>query len=266
MPRSQQRALAIFLAVIGGGLVIVLLALSLGGEDSEQTRRIEIPPSRATSTSTSSSTVPTSTTTTTTLAVLAVPTTTALPPITPGTAIVVNPTTPPGPPATSAPPVTAPTTTTTRPPTPAEELEALLETALGGGIPPTGTDPRVNVEFRVSDERVRVTWSLDPLLDVEAQRAAARLEAVALLRIIQGFAGLEGERVVLRATLPDPDTGDPARVVRLVFERATLDSLDFSTLDAFTVFELADESTIDPALAPAPPPTTTTSTTTTTRP
>ena len=260
MPRSQQRALAIFLAVVGGGLAIVLLALSLGGDDSKQTRRIEIPPSRATSTS--SSTVPTSTTTTTTLAVLAVPSTTALPPITPGTVVVVNPTAPPGPPATSA----STTTTTTGHLTPAEELEVLLETALGGGTPPTGTDPRVNVDFRESDDRVRVTWSLDPLLDVEEQRAAARVEATTVLQIIQGFAGLDGERVVLRATLPDPDTGDPARVVRLVFERATLDSLDFSTLDAFTIFELADESTIDPALEPAPPPTTTTSTTTTTRP
>ena len=163
--------------------------------------------------------------------------------------------------ATSA----ASTTSTTRPPTVAEQLQTLLEATLLGEAdpPPPGTPPRVRVTYDV-DELVRVSWDLDDTLSTTAQRYAAREEATALLRVIQGFAEIGEEPVVLRALLPDPDTGDPSRVVRLLFERDTLDALDFSTLDPLTIFERADEADIDPALAPTPPPTTSTSSTTTT--
>jgi hypothetical protein len=110
-----------------------------------------------------------------------------------------------------------------------------------------------------SEDKVRVTWKLDPSLTVEEQQVESRLEAFTLLQTIQA-ANLppDLDPVVLRATLPDPDTGDPTRVIRLVYTRATLDGIDFTTVDPLSIFTLADDSDIDSDLAPTP---TTTSTT-----
>jgi hypothetical protein len=126
--------------------------------------------------------------------------------------------------------------------------------------PAPGTPSRVTVRF-VPDpggDRVRVTWKLDETLTTDQQRVQARLDAFALLRAIQAANPPGDGPVVLRATLPDPDTGEPDRVIRLVYERDTLDGIDFTTIDPLTIFTLADDSDIDPDLAPTP---TTTSTT-----
>ena len=121
----------------------------------------------------------------------------------------------------------------------------------------------MNVRF-VPDsggDRVRVTWKLDATRTAAEQRVQSRLDASTLLQRIQA-ANLAGTGpVVLRATLPDPDTGIPARVIRLIYKRSTLDAIDFSspTFDPLTIFTLADVAEIDPSLMPTP--TTTSSTT-----
>jgi hypothetical protein len=185
--------------------------------------------------------------------------------VTPGS-VVVNPA-PPPPPAPAAVPEAPPepdtpsTTTTTVPKTLEQELTELLEQVLAGETPlPPGTPPRVTLDYE-EDERVRVTWPLDATLTDEPLRIDARVEAAAMLQAIQGFDRLGDELIVLRATLPDVD-GDPERVLRVVFERSTLDAIDFTTIDELTIFELADEADIDPILMPTPTTTTTTSTTT----
>lgn len=259
--QPQQRSLAILAGVFGGGLLIAFLAVTLLGGDDESDRDISIGPN-PTTTSTRATIPPTTITLpVTTLAPIPPPAPTPTSPaVTPGT-IVQVPTTGGGPPTTSP---TTPTTTptTTAPPSVSEELGALLEgVLLGSAEPPPDPPSRVDVTYN-EDDVVRVTWALDDTLTEEEQRYAAREEAFALLRAIQGFDRLGDEQVVLRATLPDPDTGDPSRVVRLVFERDTLDALDFDTLDVLTIFDVADIAEIDPALEPTPPPTTSTTSTT----
>ena len=90
----------------------------------------------------------------------------------------------------------------------------------------------------------------------------SRVEAFTLLETLQG-ANLapDFDPVVLRATLPDPDTGEPLRVIRLVYSRATLDAIDFDTIDPLTIFTLANPAEIDDSLAPTPTTSSTTSTT-----
>jgi len=144
-------------------------------------------------------------------------------------------------------------------------LNDALELALNGGVlPAPGTPARVTVRFVPDDggDRVRVTWKLDEKLTTNEQRVRARLEAFTLLRVIQAANPPGDGPVVLRATLPDPDTGDPHRVIRLVYERDTLDGINFKTIDPLTIFTLADDSDIDLDLAPTP--VTTSSTTSTT--
>ena len=144
-------------------------------------------------------------------------------------------------------------------------LNDALELALNGGVlPAPGTPTRVTVRFVPDDggDRVRVTWKLDEKLTTNEQRVRARLEAFTLLRVIQAANPPGDGPVVLRATLPDPDTGDPHRVIRLVYERDTLDGINFKTIDPLTIFTLADDSDIDLDLAPTP--VTTSSTTSTT--
>jgi hypothetical protein len=144
-------------------------------------------------------------------------------------------------------------------------LNDALELALNGGVlPAPGTPARVTARFVPDDggDRVRVTWKLDEKLTTNEQRVRARLEAFTLLRVIQAANPPGDGPVVLRATLPDPDTGDPHRVIRLVYERDTLDGINFKTIDPLTIFTLADDSDIDLDLAPTP--VTTSSTTSTT--
>jgi len=263
--QPQQRALAILAGVFGSGLLIAFLAVSVFSGDDE-TRRIGIGPNQPnTSSSTSPSTTLAPTLPPTTLSPGPPPSLTPSTRITPGTIVILPPSTSPAPTATTAPTApTTPTTPTTSPPTVAEELEEQLEQLLlGEGTPEPDAPPRVHVTFDKNDF-VRVTWALDDTLSEDEQRYAAREEAFALLRAIQGYDRLGDERVIVRATLPDPDTGDALRVVRLEFERATLDALDFDTLDPLSIFEEADEADIDPALEPTPPPTTSTSSTTST--
>ncbi len=255
--------MAVLGGVFVGGVIIAVLIVSLAsGDDPKRAVNVNQP-----STSTSISTLPLLTTS-------LPPTTILIPPptnppattpatITPGTTIVnpppTTPTTAPAPPTTA----TAPTTPTTKQLTVAGELDALLENVLLGGVPPD--DPKspglVRVVVRAT---VRVTWTLDETLSADEQRVEARLEAAAILQAIQGYARLEDQSIVLRATLPDPGTGDPQRVLRLVFNRATLDAIDFTTIDPLTIFELADDADIDPVLEPSPATTTSSSTTTTT--
>lgn len=276
MERDLRGTLIIVGSVVGGLalLVGVAIAVSSGGDDGQETRRVVTPPEPPTTTSTTfrvTTTIPS-----TTLPPITSPATsppTVPPTITPGTVVVIPtapptapPTTPPTAPVVTTTPTTVHTTTTTHPPTVEQQLANLLETTLrtDGTLPPDELR-RVAVDFDPnSDERVRVTWALDPALTPEQQRYTARLEATALLHSIQGFDQVSDERIVLRATLPDVDTGQPARVVRLVFEPDTLAALDFTTLDPLSIFDLADVAEIDPALLPTPPPTTTTSSTTTT--
>lgn len=253
--------MAILAGVFGGGLLIAFLAVSLISGDDKKGKNISVGPNQP-STSTSSSTLvtlPPNLPSTLGTAPQPPPVT---PPtgVTPGTVVVV-PTTPP--PTTGT---TAPTTPTTSPPTVAEELEALLEETLLGGEepPPPDTPPRVRVTYN-ADDFVRVSWDLDETLSEEEQRYAAREEASAILRIVQGYDRIGDEPIILRAFLPDPDDPDATiRVVRLVFQRDTLDAIDFDTVDPLTIFELADDAEIQPSLEPAPPPTTSTSSTTTT--
>lgn len=262
VPAVATSVVVAVLAIVG-----ILLALS-GGDDGEETRRVETPLTRASTTSTSFR-LPLTTTTPPTVA-LTVPPTSATPPtqITPGSvAIVPGPAPAPAPaPAPTPAPADVPapsTTTTTKPKTVPEELAEMLETELAGGTAPVpGSERGVVIEYE-SDERVRVTWPLDETRTGEDLRIAARVEATAILRVIQGYDRLADERVVLRATLPDAD-GFPERVLRLLFERATLDAIDFTTIDPLTIFELADEAEIEPILLPTP--TTTSTSTTTTKP
>jgi hypothetical protein len=260
----QQRSLAILGGVFGGGLLIAFLAVSLISGDDPKDRRVAIDPDQP-STSTSTTTLTLPPTLPTTLATFPVP---PNPPVTPGTitpgTVVVTPTSPPATTGTTgAPPSTTPTT---NPPTVAEQLEAVLEDALlRGEEPDPDADPRVKVVYDADGEIVRVRWDLDDSLSEEEQKYAAREEATVLLRAIQEFSGFDDDNVLLRAFLPDPDDPDDTiRVVRLKFERATLDGIDFDTVDPLTIFELADEKDIDSSLEPAPPPTTSTSSTTTT--
>jgi hypothetical protein len=133
-------------------------------------------------------------------------------------------------------------------------------------VPPApGTPPRVHVKFVTDDndlgDFVRVTWALDPTLTTNEQAMAElRQESFALLQAIQA-ANLPGDDpIVLRATLPDAD-GVEQRVARLVYERDTLDAIDFATLDPLDLFGLADDIEITDPL-PVPIPTTTTTSTT----
>jgi hypothetical protein len=129
--------------------------------------------------------------------------------------------------------------------------------------PAPGTPARVHVKFVTDDndlgDFVRVTWALDPTLTTNEQALEAlRQESFTLLETIQA-ANLPGaDPIVLRATLPDAD-GVEQRVARLVFERDTLDAIDFTTLDPLDLFALADDLEIDDPL-PVPVPTTTTTT------
>ena len=277
MDPELKRALTIGGAAVAGVLVLVGIAIAVSSGDSgNETTSVQVPD--RTSTSSSSTTSSSSSTTSTTLTPLTAPPT--APPTNPPTVIVIPPTTPPtAAPATAAPatpptsPATSPgstsstsssstTTPTTRPEGEAA-LDDALELALNGGVPPTpGTPKRVATQFVSDDsgEKVRVTWKLDPTLTVEEQRVQSRLEAFTLLQAIQSAKlSTDFDPVVLRATLPDPETGDPQRIMRLVYARATLDSI-FSTpnFDPLTIFTFANPSDIDPDLAPTP---TTTSTT-----
>jgi len=261
----QQRSLAILGGVFGGGLLIAFLAVSLISGDDDKNRRVAIDADQpSTSTSSTTLTLPPTLPSTTFATIPLQPG----PPVTPGTispgTVIVTPTSPPPTSGTTSPP---PTTGTTSPPTIADQLEPLLEEALlGGEEPDPDADPRVRVFYDAEDEEfVRVSWDLDDSLSEEEQKYAAREEATVLLRAIKEFSGLDDERIILRAFLPDPDDPDDTiRVVRLEFERATLDGIDFDTVDPLTIFELADESDIDPSLEPAPSSTTSTSSTTTT--
>ncbi|MCJ7673335.1 MAG: hypothetical protein MUP67_15015 [Acidimicrobiia bacterium] len=153
------------------------------------------------------------------------------------------------------------TTTSTTRPAGEQALNDTLEQALNGGVAPApGTPTRVVVRFvpDATGDRVRVTWKLDQTLATEAQQVQARLDAFALLEAIQKAKPPGDGPIVLRATLPDPDTGDPDRVIRLVYERDTLDAIDFTKIDPLSIFTLADDADIDSDLAPTP---TTTSTT-----
>jgi hypothetical protein len=259
------------LAVAGVGVLAVvgtILALT-GDDDASQTRRVDTPPDRKQVTTTVPTFLVTTSSTTVTLAPTVPTTALGVPSIaaTPGS-IVVNPapapTAPAATPTAPAGPSTQPTTTSTLPKTLEQELGELLEQVLAAGAPaPPGTLPRVAIDYE-AEERLRVTWSLDPTLTGEPLRIDARVEAAAMLQAIQGFARLTDELIVLRATLPDVD-GEPERVLRLAFERPTLDAIDFATLDELTIFELADEADVDPILLPTPTTTSTPSSTTTTR-
>ncbi len=271
--QPQQRSLAILAGVFGGGLLIAFLAVTVfsGGDDQ---RKIAIGPNQPSTSTSASSTPPTTTISSTLPPTTAVPVSTSVTPATrpvPTTVIIVPPTGAPTPTGAPAPTGTTgttspPTPSTTQPPTIGEQLETLLEATLLGDAepPPPDTPPRVRVTYEAG-ELLRVSWDLDETLSALQQRYAARNEATALLRAIQDFDGLGDEPITLRALLPDPDDPDqPLRVVRLVFERDTLDAIDFDTLDPLTIFDLADESEIDPDLEPSPPPTTSTSTSSTT--
>ncbi len=275
MDPELKRALTIGGAAIAGVLVLVGIAFAVSsGNNGDETTSVKVPDRTSTSSSSTSSTSTSTSTTTLPLPPVTVPPT--APPTSPPTVIVIPPTTPPTSPPTTPPtvaPTTSPSTTTstthpggstttstTRPEGEAE-LNTALETALNGGVAPDpGTPERVQLKFVPDDagERVRVTWKLDDTLTTEEQRVQARLDAFTLLQVIQA-ANLPGDGpVVLRATLPDPDTGEPNRVIRLVYERDTLAGIDFTTIDPLTIFTLADDSEIDSSLAPTP---TTTSTT-----
>ncbi|MSO79541.1 MAG: hypothetical protein EXQ79_08025 [Acidimicrobiia bacterium] len=265
--QPQQRTMAILGGVFVGGVIIAVLIVSLvnGGDPKHA---VDIDPNQpSTSTSTSTTTLPLLTTTFPPITVPPVPPPTTPTPttattITPGTTIVIPP--PTTTPTTAPPPTsTAPTTPTTKQLSVAGELDALLENVLLGGVPPDDPDAPGLVRVVVRAQ-VRVTWSLDETLSADEQRVEARLEAAAILQAIQSYARLEDQTIVLRATLPDPGTGDPTRVLRLVFQRDTLDAIDFATIDPLTIFDLADDSDIDPILEPSPATTTTSSSTTTT--
>ena len=254
--------MAILGGVFVGGVIIAVLIVSLVSGDDPK-RAVNVDPTQP---STSTTTLPLLTTSLPPTTIFVPPTSpppTTATTITPGTTIVVPPPTT----ATTAPPPptsTAPTTPTTKQLSVAGELDALLENVLLGGVPPEDPDAPglVRVVVRAT---VRVTWTLDETLSADEQRVEARLEAAAILQAIQSYARLGDQSIVLRATLPDPDDdGNPKRVIRLVYDRATLDAIDFTTIDPLTIFELADDADIDPILEPSPATTTSSSTTTTT--
>ncbi len=251
MDDRQKRAVIAVVSIFAGGIALIVLLIVLAGGDD--TKSVDTASDRTTTTSTSTTTLPP---TTTTLAPPTLPPT--APPTTPPTAsptvIVIPPTAPPTTASTSAPTSstsstssTSPTTTTTQPAA-IVDLQNALEVLLNGGVAPDpGTPPRVAVDLDPT-VRLRVTWALDPTLDAEAQKLAVRQEAFDILEAIQAAALAGDEKIVLRATLPDPDTGEPRRVVRLEFERATLDGIDFDTIDPQDIFSLADDKDIDDSL------------------
>src|SRR5688500_10462981 len=264
----QQRSLAILGGVFGGGLLITFLLVSLvsGGDDE---RKVSISPKQPTTSSSTTTTVPP------TIATVpsTVPQTVATVPITnppntipPGTVQSVTTTKPPAPATTKPKP---PTTTTTKPKTKAQVIDEQLEEALFGGPPPDCTPSRVRVVIDEDDGEVRIRWELDDSLSEEEHKYQARYDAANLLEVIQGFSGLEDEDIILRARAADPTILNPDHrkfVVRLLYTRATLDGIDFGTLDPLTVFDVppADDANIDDSLNPTPPPTSSTSSTTTT--
>ena len=261
MDDRQKRAVIAVVSIFVGGiaLIVLLIVISSGGDD---TKSVNTAADRTTTSSTSTTTT-TLPATTTTFAPITVPPTAA--PTPPPTVIVIPPTSPPtspptAPASTTSSPSTTSTSTTTTTTQPPEivDLQNALEIILNGGVAPDpGTPPRVAVDSEPGI-RVRVTWALDPALDDAAQKVAARQEAFDILGAIQAAALSGSDKIVLRATLPDPDTGQPHRVVRLVFERATLDAIDFTTLDPQEIFLQADEKDIDPSLQGTPTTTTTT--------
>ena len=281
-PESRQRrAMVAVVAMFAGGITLILLLVLLTTDDGPNTRAVDTASDRTTSTSSRRIPVPTSFSPATFPPVSAQTAPPAKQP--PPTVIVIPPTEPPTtqpppkkakkqpknpapatqppatqPPATQPPTTQLPTTTnTTRPPA-LVALEEALETALNGGITPDPTMPARVAVATTSAGRVRITWSLDPTLETPAQKTTARQEAYDLLTGIQS-ADLPGTGdVILRATLPAPDADAPRRVVRLVFQRTTLDEIDLTTVDPQDVFTLADAKVIAPFLKVAATPASTT--------
>lgn len=261
MDRDQRRSALIAGGVVTGVLVLLVVGITLSGGDHGKTTSVEI--EHSSSTSSSSTTTPTVLTTTTLVQPL-------LPPVAPRTippgVVIVVPTSAP-----SAPPPVAPTAPRTTPPTPPTTsttrpheivtLETKLEAVLNGGTQPDAGSPKRVRVVAPPAAPIQVTWTLDPTLSTTAQKTAVRAEAFSLLEAIQS-AHLSGqEPIVLRATLPDPATGTPKRVVRLRFERATLETIDFATTDPQRIFSLANQRQVDPSLKVVGPPTTTTTAT-----
>ncbi len=281
MDPELKRALLIGGAAVAGVLVLVGIAFAVSGDNGKDTTSVQVPDRTSTSSSSTTSSS-TSTSTSTTLPPITVPPT--APPTSPPTVVVIPPTAPPTAPPTT-PPTAAPTTssssttsstvpgstTTTTRPAGEEALNDTLETALNGGVAPApGTPARVNVDFARDADLgafIRVTWALDPTITTNGQLLAAVQEDVfTLLRAATRDPNFpDAGPVVLRATFPDPLPGDPqhvTRVVRLVYDRSTLDGISFTGPDAVdpaTLYDLADQ--VDPPSPPGPLLPTTTSTT-----
>lgn len=268
MDDRQKRAVIAVVSIFAGGiaLIVLLIVLSSGGDD---TKSVNTASDRTTTTSSSTTTTSTLPPTTTTFAPLTVPPTAPPPPA--PTVIVIPPTAAPTTAAT-VPPTTTPTapTTTTTTPSPSQQLAATIETALNGGVPPDpGAPKRVKVTIPANpdnpDKRIDVDWDLDPTLTPVEQAAKAREEALLILAAVRD-ANLPGEQEIrVRGFVPDPDDPeDRLRVVRLIYERATIDGAGFPTYE--NVFEEppALVAEIDILYVPPAPPTTSTSSTTTT--
>ncbi|HUV10457.1 MAG TPA: hypothetical protein VMX12_05730 [Acidimicrobiia bacterium] len=274
MDDRQKRAVIAVVSIFAGGiaLIVLLIVLSSGGDDTKSVNTAS-DRTTTTSTSTTTSTLPP---TTTTFAPLTVPPTAPPPTAAPTpTVIVIPPSAPATAPATApptaaptAPPTTAPTTTTTQP-SPSKQLASAIETALNGGVPPdSGTPKRVKVTIPDEpSERIKVEWDLDDTLTPAEQAVKAREEALVILAAIRD-ANLPGEQEIriLGFVVPDPDTdpGDTLRVIKLIYERATLDGPDFPTYE--NVFETppALDAEINLDYVPLAPPTTSTSSTSST--
>ena len=128
-----------------------------------------------------------------------------------------------------------------------------------------GTGPGTGVDPDRGRGSTRVGTGVDPERVMDEIRARLPEADIVYVAALGHPYGDNDERVILRANLPDPDDpGETIRVVRLEFERATLDGIDFTTVDPLTIFELADDAVVDDSLEPPPPATTTTSSSTTT--
>ncbi len=260
MDPEVNRSVIIAGSVGVGVLVLVGVAIAVstgGGGDKTTSVQVEQP-----STTISSSTtrpLNTTTSTPTTLAPGVIPP--VVPKTSPPTVVIIPPTTPatpaPAPAPTSPTSTSRPVTTSTTRPVKVVELETKLEIALNGGSAPApGTLPRVHV-VEQPGVRTEVTWALDPLLSTAEQKVAAREEAFELLKALQAAHLAGRDPIVLRATLPDPATGQATRVIRATYTRATLDAIDFPTANPQRILLRADSRVLDPTLRV---PTTTTTT------
>lgn len=144
----------------------------------------------------------------------------------------------------------APTSTAAPPPatlTPGEVVCQLAAGALSAG---NRDVPRVaECEF-TGDRQAYVKWAINDSVSTEWIRGGAQIDVVAMLRALDG-AGLDYDTVRLVGTFIMGDVyGNESEepVVTLIYQRATVDKINWGNFDRANVFDVADTAKIHPEL------------------